>query len=289
MFQTKLLILVTCFIISGVELKPYWGMQQRGYPNNFYGYPQPLPNYPLYTPQYPQVLQNYPYPYGVNQGLNSNGYQQRIADPLNPTKNIIKIDETAENNLFNKQNNGMQQYAVNYPYPTASNQQQFMDEIINEEDLPNFVAKIQGRPLPEPAIPSQQPQDYQIDQTWQATVNEPVKQTAVKRYTYGPHVKTNSYVDSSPKKVTVIRSFPTDGSKPKVQIISDMSTKQTPSDTIIINEVDNDNDENTNDPNETDEDDVAVDENELDTNAIVTENDSSEDESHPKPILHWPF
>lgn len=302
MFNIKLSILTTCILIGCVQLKPYWGMQQGGYPNYFYPYPPPAPYYPMYTPQYPYVSQNYPY--GVNQGLNNNPYQQRSTryptqNSANPVANTITSAEIIDENdlpssVSKTQINPMQQYANSFPYPTYGLQQHYTDVVINQEDLPNFMARIQGRPLPNPTEPQQQQHqqhlqlhEAEIREPWTPKINEPIKHTEVKYYSSGPHINSNSYVDRTPKKVTVIRSFPYDGSKPKIQIISDMSTRQTPTGTIILNELNND--KNDDDANEEIDESNEIKENHLDENAIVTEHNSNEDESHPKPILHWPF
>lgn len=306
MFNSMLTLITIIAFMHCVELRPYWNTQNT-YPGyNYYSYPpQPSTYYPSYmqpgpvsmqwpgslygaNPQIPYMyyygMMNPNYRYGLGPGLN-NGINAGINN--GPTSNLntneLVSDMESDKNTIN---------FASRPNENIPQQQYYTPnvEIIDEQDLPNFLARIQGRQFPQHGIDRIIPDNSLLTRS---KVIEPTQQTEIKQFTIPPHISTNTYVDNTPKKVTVIRNFPGDGSKPKIEILSDLSTRQTPSGLVIINEAkdDTNDDEETvgNDDNEEIEGDDEESVDEPDENAIKPDDDTSEDESHPEPVSNWLF
>lgn len=257
----------------------YYGGQQPYYP------PNPQNFHPRTNPFNPHQIPNvFMYNYSPNTPQLPINYQQQSSRPQDVNSNYPFYGQEVFNNFNNPNspNNPNNQNNLNYPTDDA--------EIVDEEDLPNYLARIQGTAANSeqqlPRTSRMQPETSNIPLEASIMKLPDSQRTNVRQFTYPTQVSSNSYVEEAPKTITVIRNFPGDGSKPKVEVISDFSTMQTPSGTIVVNDKTAESNGSV-EVEEDDEDEDREDEDEGDENDIKAEIKSSEDESHPQPITSW--
>lgn len=288
------MILITIlFVLSALscaELKPMYQypMQHQYIPP--YGY-----NYPQYSMATPMNYGYNPYfmlPQNMNwQGMKpipQNAPSVKNEDPLMQPV-VINENSPEYGNVVTQplhtNGNGHNYGQTSYPY-YGGNFQTNMPmpdvDVIDAEDLPNFLAKIQGRPIESKPIQPQIPQDL-------SQILQPQQQTEIKRFDHPTYVSSNTYTDLSPKTVKIVRSFPGDGSEPKVDVISDMDVKQTPTVTIVGNNLNLDGTETKTNNEDNDSVDKNEEDDENNDNDDEDDENAIENDAHPDPVNEWHF